>query len=82
MLCVRVWPGQQMVTVVCSLCTPPAAERHRCCRCGQPFLVYENGRYQDVDECVYHYAKLRKHRGELVCACVPLLASSQSLVRV
>ena len=61
------WPALMMVVVcvcVCAICAMYVAERHHCCRCGQPFLVYEKGRYQDVDECVYHYGKIRKYRGK------------------
>ena len=62
--------------------TPPIIEsvgsnavRHRCCRCNKPFIIYNHGQYQTVEECVYHYGRLVKMKGgggvsECVCVCV------------
>ena len=43
----------------------PNAMQHRCSRCGKPFIIYNSGQYQSLDECIYHYGKLIKNRGEL-----------------
>lgn len=39
--------------------------RHRCCRCGKPFIIYQDGQYQTVEDCIYHYGRLIKTRGIL-----------------
>jgi len=39
------------------------AMRHCCCRCSKPFIIYNSGQYQTVEECVYHYGRLIKSRG-------------------
>ena len=44
---------------------PPPAMRHRCCRCNKPFIIYNSGQYQTVEECVYHYGRLIKSTGML-----------------
>ena len=41
-----------------------SAKRHLCCRCRKSFVIFENGRYQTVDGCSYHYGRLVKRRGE------------------
>ena len=46
--------------------------RHRCCRCGKPFIIYNDGQYQTVEDCVYHYGRLVKTRGACI-DCVDLL---------
>lgn len=38
------------------------AMRHRCCRCGKPFIIYQDGQYQTVEDCIYHYGRLIKTR--------------------
>ena len=48
-----------VITCVCS-----TAVRHYCCRCQKPFIIYNSGSYQTVEECVYHFGNLHKSRGE------------------
>ncbi|CAI8022620.1 RNA exonuclease 1 homolog [Geodia barretti] len=36
------------------------AMRHRCCRCGKNFIIYDDGKYQTVEECIHHYGRLFK----------------------
>lgn len=50
--------------------TPPViervgenAQRHYCCRCNKPFVIYNDGQYQSLEECFYHYGRLVKSRG-------------------
>jgi RNA exonuclease 1 len=38
------------------------AVRHYCSRCQKPFLIYNSGGYQSVDECLYHYGRLYKSK--------------------
>lgn len=54
---------QYLISIVIT-CTCSIAVRHYCCRCRKPFIIYNNGSYQTVEECVYHYGKLYKSRGE------------------
>ena len=41
-----------------------AAVRYVCSRCHKPYIVYNDGGYQTVEECVYHYGRLYKSRGK------------------
>ena len=43
----------------------PNAVQHRCCRCSKMFIIYNSGQYQRVEDCIYHYGRLVKNRGEL-----------------
>ena len=43
--------------------------RHFCCRCGKGFIVYNEGEYQSVEECVYHFGRLIKSKG-IVPDCI------------
>uniref|UniRef100_A0A1X7UNJ8 C3H1-type domain-containing protein n=2 Tax=Amphimedon queenslandica TaxID=400682 RepID=A0A1X7UNJ8_AMPQE len=36
--------------------------RHTCCRCQKSFIIYNDGRYQTVEECMYHYGRLYKSK--------------------
>ena len=45
------------------------AKRHLCSRCGKPFVIYNDGKYQTVVECSYHYGRLIKRKGE--CRVIP-----------
>lgn len=42
----------------------PNAVRHECCRCKKTFVIYNNGQYQTVESCSYHYGKAYKSRGQ------------------
>ena len=42
----------------------PNAMQHECCRCHKPFLIYNNGQYQTVEDCSYHYGKCFKYKGQ------------------
>ena len=39
------------------------AQRHTCCRCGKPFIIYNSGSYQSTEECCYHFKRLQKKKG-------------------
>ena len=39
------------------------AQRHTCCRCGKPFIIYNSGSYQSTEECCYHFKRLQKRKG-------------------
>ena len=39
------------------------AARHECCRCRKPFIIYNNGQYQTIEACNYHYGRPFKYRG-------------------
>lgn len=41
----------------------PNAMRHECCRCRKPFIIYNNGQYQTVESCSYHYGRAYKYKG-------------------
>ena len=41
----------------------PNAMRHECCRCHKMFTIYNNGQYQTVESCSYHYGKAYKYKG-------------------
>ena len=43
----------------------PIAMRHSCTRCGKPFIIYNSGGYQSVEECSYHFGRLRKSKGSV-----------------
>ena len=43
----------------------PNAVRHECCRCRTPFIIYNDGQYQTVESCSYHYGRPYKNRGKL-----------------
>ena len=66
-------------------CSPPPAMRHHCGRCGKPFIIYNSGQYQSVEQCCYHEGRPIKKRGELsrTSECLPslLLCSSSPRVR-
>ena len=40
------------------------AKRHRCCRCGKSFIIYDDGQYQTVEDCLHHYGRLFKVKGQ------------------
>lgn len=40
----------------------PNAMRHTCARCGKHFTIYNSGGYQSVEECSYHFGRLRKSK--------------------
>ena len=42
----------------------PNAVRHECCRCRKPFIIYNNGQYQTVESCSYHYGRAFKYKGQ------------------
>lgn len=48
----------------------PNALRHLCARCKQPFIIYNDGQYQTVESCSYHYGRPYKSRGVSVCLSV------------
>ena len=53
-----------MLYRMCLYLSISAAMRHRCCRCGKNFIVYSDGQYQTVEDCVHHYGRLFKVRGQ------------------
>lgn len=42
----------------------PDAKRHKCCRCGRAFVIYEDG-HQTDEICIYHPQKLSNPKGQL-----------------
>ena len=42
----------------------PNAMKHECCRCHKPFIIYNNGQYQTVETCSYHFGKAFKFKGQ------------------
>ncbi len=43
----------------------PNAMKHECCRCHNPFIIYNNGQYQTVETCSYHYGRAFKFKGQI-----------------
>lgn len=65
----------------------PNAVQHECCRCHKPFIIYNDGQYQTVESCSYHYGKAFKYRGQWVWhgplqVKICLFVCLQSMVRV
>jgi len=50
----------------CHLCCLRAANEKICCRCGKRFSVYADGSYVRNEQCVYHWGKAWKKRGQFV----------------
>ena len=44
----------------------PNAMKHECCRCRKSFIIYNDGQYQTVESCSYHYGRPFKSKGESV----------------
>ena len=44
----------------------PNSVQHECCRCRKPFVIYNDGQYQTVESCSYHYGKAFKYKGQWV----------------
>ena len=62
-----------LYNALCSLCYNVimdvmlyTAQRHTCCRCGKPFIIYNSGSYQSTEECCYHYKKLQKKKSTYI----------------
>ena len=44
-----------------------SAHEKVCVRCGKRFTVFPNGKYASREECVYHWGKCWKRKGNIKC---------------
>ena len=54
------------VTMIVFLWLLHLANERICCRCGKRFTVYADGSYARNEQCVYHWGKAWKKRGQLI----------------
>lgn len=69
-----VWRSNWSVFNLWCLC---AANEKICCRCGKRFIVYADGSYARSEQCIHHWGKAWKKRGQWddYFSCVFLICS-------